>query len=220
MKHCAVLAAWAAAACFAASPLAAQGPDAVRIGLVQWPAETGETLNTLGNELEDCLTARLREVAPEIVVIPQRTIRDALFPLLEPSTQPQNEAEFAALLARPAVRERLVERGLRYLVAYTGGTRHAPSKGGILCGAGMGGGGCLGFSWRGEATALDAALWSLDASAPLRHERAAVEGTFMMPAFVVPIPIPARTEARACQELGTRIAEAIRQSTAATPPAR
>ncbi len=214
MRRRAVVAAWAAAVSIALVPHAAHGADAIRVGVVEWPADAGETVSTLDSKIEDCLTARLREAAPEIVVVPQRAIRDALFPLLEPSTQPQSEAEFAALLARPAVHARLVERGLRYLVAYSGGTRRAPPQGGILCGAGMGGGGCLGFSWHGEATTLDAALWSLDASAPLHHERAAVEGTFMMPAFVLPIPIPARTEARACQELGTRIAEAIREATA------
>jgi hypothetical protein len=204
------------AASFVCSAFAAQAetPATIAVGIVWWPADPADAMHAIGGDIEDCLTARMREVAPEIVVTRQRTIRDALFPLLEPATQPATEADFAALLAREDVRARLVHRGLQYLVVFTGGTRKDKPGGGILCGAGFGAGGCLGFSWRGETTALDAALWSLDDGIKLGHAHAEVEGTFVMPAFVLPIPIPARTQADACRELGSRIALAIRQAAA------
>jgi hypothetical protein len=82
----------------------------------------------------------------------------------------------------------------------------------MLCGSGFGGGGCLGFSWRGETSVLDAALWSLGDGVKLGHESAVAKGKSVMPAFVLPVPIPARTHAEACSELGGQIARAIRQA--------
>jgi hypothetical protein len=192
----------------------------VLVGIVGWPLDPSDSLRALASETEKCLTTTIRDAAPEVSVVPQRTIRDALFPLLEPATQPRDEAAFAAMLARDDVRARLAARGLRYLVAFAGGTRKDEWAGSILCGAGMGGGGCLGFMWRGERTVLDAALWSLDGSAVVRREAATTEGASIMPAFVLPIPLLARTQAEACHELGMRLAGAIRASAserAATP---
>lgn len=204
-----------AASCWLCPPLlAAEAPAAVAVGIVWWPADPADAMAALGSDIEDCLAGRIQEVAPEITVTRQRVIRDMLFPLLEPATQPATEADFAALLARDDVRSRLLGRGLAYLVAFTGGTRKETPGGFVLCGAGYGGGGCLGFAWRGEATALDAALWSLENGAKLGHAGATVEGRSLLPAFVLPVPIPARTQAQACGELGSRIAHAIRKTAA------
>jgi hypothetical protein len=195
---------WARAQSAAAPP--------VTVGLVWWPADPADAARALGDDLSDCLTAHMAETAPELAVIAQRTIRDALFPLLEPATQPATLEAFSALLVRKDVRERLVRRGLRYLVAFAGSTDKRAPGGQILCGAGYGGGGCLGFAWQDETTRLDAALWSLDGAATAQREQALSEGTSLWPAFGLPIPIPARTRAAACHDLGSRIATAIRQA--------
>jgi hypothetical protein len=216
MMRAAVMRLLVAASCLLCPPLlaAADAPEAVAIGIVWWPADPDDAMAALGSEIEDCLIARIEEVAPEIAVTRQHAIRDMLFPLLEPSTQPTTEADFAALLARADVRARLARRGLAYLVAFSGGTRRDAPGGFILCGAGYGGGGCLGFAWRGETTALDAALWSLDSGTEFGHEEAMVEVTSVLPAFGLPVPIPARTQAQACRELGGRIARTIRAAKA------
>ncbi len=211
----------ALAACAPLPPVATGVVEASRgeipVGVVWWPAGEADVHGALGSEMEACVTARIREVAPEIAVTPQRAVRDALYPLLEPATQPATEAAFAALLAREDVRRRLATRGLRYLVAVAGGTREAELRGLVLCGAGYGGGGCLGYAWQDETTALQAVLWTLDGATVARREGATVEGTFVMPAFVLPIPIPARTQAEACRELGGRLAAAIREASGGWP---
>jgi hypothetical protein len=209
----------AALALSLALPLAAlaQMPAPIAIGIVGWPLDPADALHALVSDVEDCLTARIRAVAPEIAIVPQRAIRDALFPLLEPATQPQSEEEFAKLLARDDVRARLSARGLRYVVAFAGGTRREDWQGYIGCGVSIGGGGCLGFMWRGERTTLDAVLWSLDGSPTVRREAAKAEGTSVMPAFGLPIPLMAHTHGEACRELGTRIANVIRESAALRP---
>lgn len=197
----------------------AQTLPSIQVGLVSWPLDKTHSSSALGGDIEECLVSRIHDVAPEIVLIPQRVIRDALFPLLEPATAPETEEEFAALLAREEVRRRLASRGLRYLVAFAGGTMRPDWKGGIFCGAGYGGGGCLGFAWQDETTALSATLWSLADVNILQREDAKAEGISVLPAFVLPVPIFARTRQSACNELGSRIALAIRK-TASEDPAR
>lgn len=202
------------------TPVHSQSPASVatRVGIVWWPADPSDAVKALKSDMEDCLTARIRDIAPEIIVVRQSTIRDALFPLLEPATQPATEEAFAAMLARKEVRERLSHHGLRYLIAFTGDTLKAKPGGFVLCGAGYGGGGCLGFAWRDESTSLDAALWSLEEGVTVqRRESANAEGVSVMPALIFPVPILARTQTSACSELGTRLAVAIQQTVAAQP---
>lgn len=186
----------------------------VRVGLVGWPLDPADALHALTSELETCLAEHIRATAPEVAVVTQREVRDALFPLLEPATQPETEAAFAAMLARDDVRARLQAHDLGYLVAYAGGTRKEEWSGAILCGAGYGGGGCLGFAWRGETTRIDAALWTLDGKPLVRVEPSEARATSIMPAFGLPVPIIANSSREACHALGTRIAAAIRQAAA------
>ena len=211
----AVLVSW----CLFQADVRAQTTQSIQVGLVSWPLDKTHSSSALGGDIEECLVSRIHDVAPEIVLIPQRAIRDALFPLLEPATAPETEEEFAALLSRKEVRRRLSSRGLRYLVAFAGGTMRPDWKGGILCGAGYGGGGCLGFAWQDETTALSATVWSLADANVAQREDAKAEGTSVVPAFLLPVPILARTKQGACNELGSRIALAIRK-TASEDPAR
>lgn len=195
----------------------AQTLSSIQVGLVSWPLDKTHSSSALGGDIEECLVSRIHDVAPEIVLIPQRAIRDALFPLLEPATAPETEEEFAALLSREEVRRRLASRGLRYLVAFAGGTMRPDWKGGILCGAGYGGGGCLGFAWQDETTALSATVWSLAVASVAQREDAKAEGTSVVPAFLLPLPILAHTRQSACNELGSRVALAIRKAVSENP---
>lgn len=189
----------------------------IQVGMLWWPADPDQSMKALKSDVEDCLVDHIQHVAPDVVVVRQQVIRDALFPLLEPSTQPATEEALAVLLTRQDVRQRLAGRGLRYLVAFSGGTREAPPGGMVMCGAGYGGGGCFGFSWQGEATRLDAALWPLTGGGVLHRETATVEGTSVVPAFILPLPIKAHSRSAACRELGERLGQAILKIEAESP---
>jgi hypothetical protein len=195
----------------------AQTLPSIQVGLVSWPLEKKHLSSALGSDIEDCIVSRIHDIAPEIVLIPQRAIRDALFPLLEPATAPETEEEFAAFLSREDVRRRLSSRGLRYLVAFAGDTMRPDWKGGILCWAGYTGGGCLGFAWQDETTALSATVWSLADASVAQREDAKAEGTSVVPAFLLPVPILAHTRQSACNELGSRVALAIRKTVSENP---
>lgn len=191
------------------TPLASASEPPPVVGLVWWPADPADPRHRFARETEECLATTLRERAPGVRVVHQGVIRDALYPRLEPATQPPTEQAFAELLARPAVQERLRGLGLTHLVAFTGGTDVAPFQGGILCGAGYGGGGCLGFAWQDKTTTLAAALWNLERRERIAHEQSRSEGTTIVPAFLLPIPLIADTHTAACQELGARIARDV-----------
>jgi hypothetical protein len=176
-----------------------------RIGLLWWPADPANPANPFIGSLEKCLTKRLAQAYPNGTLVPSGSIRDVFFPLLEPAIQPASEADFAALLSRPEVRQRLGKR-LDYLVVFSGGTE-SETRGGIICGAGYGGGGCLGLAWINKDTRIDVVIWALGETVSATHQGSRVEGTTWVPAFILPIPIPALTEAEACRDMSRQIVE-------------
>ncbi len=194
---------------------AARAPESFLVGMLWWPADPSMELHSFVSDVDQCLVRTIKKAAPEIRIIPHEPIHDALYPLMEPATQPKTEKAFAELLMRKDVRSRLARRGLRYLIAFSGSTTttYDQPEGTILCGAGAGGAGCLGFAWWSKTTVINAALWDLDNGAEPLHEEASAHGTSILPAFVLPIPIPAQTLGPACRDLGLRIAEAIRGNT-------
>lgn len=193
--------------------LAARTEAGPRIGLVWWPADPANPANAAVEDLEDCLAGRLPSDCPGSTIVPPATIRDALFPLLEPATQPETEEAFTILLAREDVHARLVTR-IDYLVAFTGGTTEE-NNGGIVCGAGFGAGGCLGFAWINKNSRINVVVWDLDTARPATRQDSRVEGTTWIPAFLLPIPIPAVTEREACHDMSRQIADFV---LSASPP--
>lgn len=179
-----------------------------RIGLIWWPADPTNPANPFIRSLESCLTEQLAAACPGSRFIMPSTVRDALFPLMEPATQPETEEAFAALLSRSDIRLRLVKR-MDYLVAFAGGTA-AESQGGIVCGGGFGAGGCLGLAWINKDTRISVIIWDLGETTPARHQDSHVEGTTWIPAFILPIPIPAFTETEACHDMSRQIVEFVR----------
>jgi len=183
-------------------------PPAPRIGLLGWPSDPADPMRALSSELEDCLAQNVHETAPEINIVPQRAIRDALFPLMESSTQPPTEGEFAGLLAREDVRQRLAKRGLDYLVTFSDVAHNEPWQGVIL------GGGIsayMGFMWRDETTTLTVGLWSLDGVRLSARETVDAKGTSLVPAVGLPIPLMAQTRGQACAEISQRIVTIIKR---------
>ncbi len=180
-------------------------PETPRVGLLMWPTALDAPVHAFVSEIEECLTQNIAAMAPEIALVPQRSVRDMLFPLMEPATQPADVAAFATLLSRDDVLERLAGRGLDYLVAFAGSTKADPWSGFMNCGSG-----CLGFMWQSETTQLQAALWTMDTGKLLGGGSVTITGTSIMPAFVLPIPLLAHTQSDACRDLAAEIVAAVR----------
>ena len=161
-----------------------------------------------------CVAGNLERARPELAAVPPRTFRSALFPWLEPSTAPRDLETFARLIARPAVSARLAELKVRYVAVVSGATTMGAYKGGILCGAGYGGGGCLGLTWAVRESRIATALWDVK-----RNVRAAFDAegkaTWVIPAFIIPIPLLAPTELPTCGAVTQQIADQLSGGTSA-----
>ena len=140
---------------------------------------------------------------------PERDFIDKLFPWLEPRTAPTTLDELPGLLDRPGILEEISESGVRYLVWIDGTTEKTDGGGGLTCTVAPTGGGCLGFVWWEKESAYEASIWDLKNMGSVGQVSAEVSGTSYLPAFIVPVPLIARTQTTACKGLADQLAELL-----------
>ena len=162
-----------------------------------------------GNETEGdyltCIEKALGAGSKGISVIPHQKFIDNLFPWFEPRTAPADTKGLPALMDRPGVKDAVKDMGVRYVVWLDGDTERVAEGGSLSCAAGPGGGGCFGFAWWQNDADYEAAVWDLDANESAGTVSADVSGTSFLPALVIPIPLIARTQTRACKGLAQQL---------------
>lgn len=163
----------------------------------------------LGNETEakfiSCVGDSIGRGRTGLRVIPYNEFVDALFPWFEPRTAPAETKGLPALMSRPGVAEMIKEKGVRYVVWLDGDTDKVAGGGSLSCAAGPGGGGCFGFAWWQNDANYEASVWDLDGLEDAGTVSAEVSGTSFLPAIVVPIPLIARTQTKACNALADQL---------------
>ena len=168
-----------------------------------------------GNETESdyitCVEKALRGGSKGINVVPHQRFVDELFPWFEPRTVPADTKGLPNLMQRPGVRQAVDELGVRYIVWLDGDTERVAEGGSLSCAAGPGGGGCFGFAWWQNDADYEATVWDLDDYESAGSVTADVSGTSFLPALVVPIPLIARTQTRACKGLANQLRSFIVQ---------
>lgn len=177
--------------------------------------ETGDTVVImaksyhLGNETEakyiTCIERALARGSDGLHVIPHRQFVDSLFPWFEPRTAPAETKGLAKLMERPGVAQKIKDQGVKYIIWLDGDTEKVAGGGSLSCAAGPGGGGCFGFAWWQNASDYDAYIWDLEGLESAGTVSTDVSGTSFLPALVVPIPLIARTQARACKGLAEQL---------------
>jgi hypothetical protein len=162
-----------------------------------------------GNETEGeylaCIEKALGAGSKGISVIPHQTFIDNLFPWFEPRTAPADTKGLPALMDRPGVKDAVKDMGVRYVVWLDGDTERVAEGGSLSCAAGPGGGGCFGFAWWQNDADYEAAVWDLDDYESAGTVSADFSGTSFLPALVIPIPLIARTQTRACKGLAQQL---------------
>jgi len=162
-----------------------------------------------GNETEGdyltCIEKALGAGSKGISVVPHQKFIDNLFPWFEPRTAPADTKGLPALMDRPGVKDAVKDMGVRYVVWLDGDTERVAEGGSLSCAAGPGGGGCFGFAWWQNDADYEAAVWDLDANESAGTVSADVSGTSFLPALVIPIPLIARTQTRACKGLAQQL---------------
>lgn len=163
----------------------------------------------LGNETEtkfiDCVGDAISRGSGGLRVIPHDEFVDALFPWFEPRTAPSDTKGLPDLLKRPGVADTIAEKGVRYVIWLDGDTERTTGGGSLSCAIGPGGGGCFGFAWWQNDSKYEAAVWDITALETAGTISANVSGTSYLPAVVIPIPLIARTRAKACQGLADQL---------------
>lgn len=114
--------------------------------------------------------------------------------------------ELKDAIAAPWFASRAAEAGVAALVAIAGWSTADDPRGGILCAGGYGAGGCFGLRWTessDEARVTVVRLATASGSIEVNVARSAT--TFVMPAFVVPVPIPLPQKTTLSEELAERL---------------
>ncbi|MBS1200719.1 MAG: hypothetical protein H6R27_1397 [Proteobacteria bacterium] len=156
------------------------------------------------DDFMDCVGNKISGRAG-IRVQPNNDFQDSMFPWFEPSTAPQRPEGVAQLLARPAVRQRIEENGVRYIIWVDGLTRQTDSGGSISCAIGPGGGGCIGFGWWEKESDYDAIVWDLQEAKSAGSVSTNVIGTSALVGAIVPLPFIARVQGTACDRLAEQL---------------
>ena len=163
----------------------------------------------LGNETEEkyisCVEDALGRGKNGLKVIPHRQFVDSLFPWFEPRTAPAETKNLPKLMQRPGVAERIAEQRIRYIIWLDGDTERVAGGGSLSCAAGPGGGGCFGFAWWQNDADYNAAVWDLQNMESDGTVSTDVSGTSFLPALVIPVPLIARAQAKACKALATQL---------------
>lgn len=163
----------------------------------------------LGNETEadfiECVGDAMGHGRNGLRVIPNQEFVDALFPWFEPRTAPAETKGLPALMSRPGVAEMIRQQGVRYIVWLDGDTDKTAGGGSMSCAVGPGGGGCFGFAWWQNDSEYQATVWDLNGLEDAGSVSADVSGTSFLPAIVVPVPLIARTQSKACKGLADQL---------------
>ena len=157
----------------------------------------------------ECVGNRLRAYSPPIEIVLAENVRFDFFPWLEPSTAPTTVEGLRTLILQPAIEQKMRGLGVRYLLSIQGGSSTSIPGGGILCGAGFGAGGCFGFAYGSHESSFAASIVDLQSEEPPREVLSKETSGVYVPAFVLPIPFLAPTEAVACERLAKDIHSVI-----------
>ena len=167
----------------------------------------------LGNETEEkyirCVEKALGKGDIGLRVIPHREFVDMLFPWFEPRTAPSETKHLPKLMGYPGVIQRVAENKVRYIIWLDGDTERVAGGGSLSCAAGPGGGGCFGFAWWQNDADYEASVWDLEELESAGTVTTDVSGTSFLPALVIPIPLIARTQTKACKSLAGQLQQFI-----------
>jgi len=163
----------------------------------------------LGNETEAkfiaCVGDAVGRGSNGLRVVSNAEFVDSLFPWFEPRTAPADTKGLPTLMQRKGVPEMIRDKGIRYIIWLDGDTDRVAGGGSMSCAAGPGGGGCFGFAWWQNDAKYEASVWDLTGLEDVGTISADVSGTSFMPAIVIPIPLIARTQSKACRGLADQL---------------
>jgi len=163
----------------------------------------------LGNDTETdfirCVSSNISKGSSAMRVIPTNSFKDTLFPWFEPRTAPSDTRGLTNLLKRNRVAEIISDNNIRYIIWLDGNTDSAGGGGSMSCAMGPTGAGCFGFAWWQNDSKYEATIWDIRDVKNEGNISAEYSGTSFLPAIVIPIPLFARTQTKACKGLSDQL---------------
>lgn len=163
-------------------------------------------------EFVECVGEGMNRGENPISIVPEQEFIDAMFPWFEPRTAPLRTRDLERLMTEAVVSQKMTEFGVRYIVWLDGFTETTDRSGSISCAVGPGGGGCFGFgSWEDDAN-FNARVWDVGSLTNVGTISTDATGQSYLPAFIIPIPLLARVEAKACSRLAIQLKDFVNGS--------
>jgi hypothetical protein len=151
---------------------------------------------------ERCLLGGIKDNGLSLQPLPQGELRDRLYPWLSRSNYPGSPSEVESVLARPAVRARLLELGVGYVLNWNGETVSAPFTGPFY----MTPYGVIGYESADKISTLRADLLAAGDGRYVTSFESSREGTdTVLGLILAPVPITTDTEEAVCAELTREI---------------
>lgn len=156
-----------------------------------------------------CLEKEFSKRLPsQFSILDKAVFQDALFPWFEAEIAPRTVEQMSGLLAKPVIKDRIAALGVRYLLVVASA---GPSDGfpGIICGAGYGGGGCLGVMWEDKTNRVTAVIWDLVLGVESGSLSATSTGKSIGFALGFPVLFLADTKREACRAVANELASLL-----------
>ena len=141
----------------------------------------------------------------DITVIPEDQFIDALYPWFEPRTAPKGMKRLKRLMQEPAVRRKVLDQNIHYLIWLDGTAETEGQMGSLSCALGPTGGGCFGFTQWDKVVFIEAVIWDLYDLTEKGRIRVDSEGTSYVIGIVAPIPLLSPVKSQACKGLGKQL---------------
>lgn len=165
-------------------------------------------------ETEEQFAACVRSAASSkgmsVRVISGTEFRAAAFPDLDPRAAPRRVETLRSLIPDPRFRGRIEAAQIDYLAIVGGETHTSETKGGVLCGYGLGAGGCFGLLWWDHESRLSALIVDLRAGTERLTKGVDAAGQSWLAIFLAfPLAAPSAHEAKGCERFGRAVATAL-----------
>jgi len=150
-----------------------------------------------------CVAKKMRGM--NIEILPEEAFIDAIYPWFEPRTAPKGLPRLKRLLEEPAIRAKISEERVRYLVWLDGTAETQGQIGSMSCTVGPTGGGCFGYTQWEKIVFIEAIIWDLTDLTEKGRIRVDSEGTSFLIGIVAPIPLLSPVKSSACSGLGKQL---------------
>lgn len=157
------------------------------------------------NDFISCVGESLDKGEHAINVIPEKQFVDSMYPYFEASTAPMDVKNLTNLVQNPAIARKFNDYKIRYFVWIDGSTQRTDSSGSISCTISPAGGGCFGFATWDDESDYEASIWDFKHLSQSGRISTTTQGTSYLPAIVIPIPLLARVQAHACENMADQI---------------